>query len=363
MAMAHRGPAENDAAVSVILPNYNHGRFLDRCVRALLTQEHCPGEIIIIDDGSTDDSGDIIDRLARDASCIRVLRNAQNLGIVPAQQRGLAEATCPYVYLAGADDWVMPSFFALAIRLLGQYREAGFFSGDSVLIDGASGRPLGFRPVVAPRFRAGFVDPSEMRQLLARGDHHIVTGGALFERQAVLAAGGLDQELGSFADGFLARKIALMRGFCYAPTVVSAWRIVPTGISRRSALDLNNARRMLDVARRKLEADPVFPDWYAACFADRWRFATSRLVLKESPAEFAFVPEMAARNALDRGVLNAVWRLSKGPIGRTAVLFWLWLRLRPYRLRDLITTAIVRKVALRRAITRGGLQQARPPAA
>ena len=53
---------------------------------------------------------------------------------------------------------------------------------------------------------------------------------------------------------------------------------------------------------------------------------------------------MAARSDLDRAVLNAIWRVTQGTAGRTAVLAWLWLRLRPYRLRDLVATMIFRKM-------------------
>ena len=347
--MAHRGPADDSATVSVILPNYNHGHFLERPIEALLSQDRRPAEILLIDDGSTDDSIGVIERLARDAPLIRVLRNPHNLGVIATQQRGLAEAKGRYVYFAAADDWIMPGFFQLAVEMLERHPQAGLFAGDAALLDGVTGRSLGIRPIVAPCFQAGFVDPSHMRKLLVAGDHQIVTGAALFRRDAIAAAGGLDPDLGSFADGFLARKIALTRGFCYAPRVVSTWRIFPTGMSRQSSMDLDNARRMLDVARRKLASDPAFPHWYADRFDNRWRFATSRLVLKEPAVDFDFVLAMAARNALDRAVLKTVWAVSTGALGRTAALFWLWLRLRPYRLRDLLSTMIFRKLSSRRS--------------
>ncbi len=343
--MAHRGPRDDGATVSVILPNYNHGHFLERSIEALLSQDCCPDEILLIDDGSTDNSISVIERIAREAEIIRVLRNQNNLGVIATQQRGLAEAKGRYVYFAAADDWTMPGFFSLAVEMLERHPRAGLFSGEAVLVDGETGRSLGIRPVAAPRLRPGFVEPSQMHKLLATGDHQIVTGAALFRREAIAAAGGLDRELGSFADGFLARKIALTRGFCYAPRIVSTWRIFSTGLSRQSSMNLDNARRMLDVARRKLASDPAFPRWYPDRFSSRWRFATSRLVLKEPIVDFDFVRAMAARNGLDDAVLKMIWAMSKGSLGRTAVLFWLWLRLRPYRIRDLLSTKIIRKLS------------------
>jgi glycosyltransferase involved in cell wall biosynthesis len=342
--MAQRGQAENAATVSVILPNYNHGHVLHRAVAALLSQDCRPGEILLIDDGSTDDSLRVIEQLARDAPVIRVLRNPNNLGVVATQQRALAEARGRYVYFAAADDWVMPGFFSRAVSALEATPEAGFFSGDAAIIDGVDGHSLGLRPAVMPRFAAGYIDPPRMHRLFATGAHQIVTNAALFRRDAIEAAGGLDPELGSFADGYLMRKVALARGFYYAPQVVSAWCIYTAGTSRQSAMNIDNAQRMLETARRKLGTDPAIPQWYVERFSDRWRFATSRLVVNEKTVDFDFVRAMAARSDLDRAVLNAIWRVTQGTAGRTAVLAWLWLRLRPYRLRDLVATMIFRKM-------------------
>src|SRR5690349_3281348 len=119
--MAHHGPADHSATVSVILPNYNHGHFLERPIAALLAQGPLLREILLIDDGSTDNSLSVIERIARDEPCIRVLRNPQNMGVIATQQRGLAEATGDYVYFGAADDWIMPGFFPLAVGMLKQY--------------------------------------------------------------------------------------------------------------------------------------------------------------------------------------------------------------------------------------------------
>jgi glycosyltransferase involved in cell wall biosynthesis len=345
--MAQRGLAENAATVSVILPNYNHGHILHRAVEALLAQDCPPGEILLIDDGSTDDSLRVIDELARSAPSIRVLRNPKNLGVVATQQRALAEARGRYVYFGAADDWVMPGFFSRAVSALEATPAAGFFSGDAAVIDGADGHSLGLRPAVMPRFTAGYIDATRVQRLFATGAHQVVTNAAVFRRDAVEAAGGLDAELGSFADGYLVRKVALARGFYYAPQVASAWCIYTTGTSRRSAMNIDNALRMLETARRKLGADPAFPAWYVERFSDRWRFATSRLVVNEKTVDFDFIRAMAARSGLDRSVLNTIWSVTQGGAGRTAVLAWLWLRLRPYRLRDLLATMIYRKMFLR----------------
>src|SRR5262245_37122105 len=104
--------------LSVVLPNYNHGHLLPRAVRALLAQEPPPHEIIIIDDGSSDDSRVTIEQIAARSPTVRVLLNETNRGAIPTLNRGLEAAVGRYVYLAAADDWVLPGFFRLAVDAL-----------------------------------------------------------------------------------------------------------------------------------------------------------------------------------------------------------------------------------------------------
>jgi len=71
------------ATLSVVLPNYNHAKLIGRALEALLAQGRAADEIIVIDDGSTDDSVRVIDRFAGRAPSIRVLQNANNTGVIP----------------------------------------------------------------------------------------------------------------------------------------------------------------------------------------------------------------------------------------------------------------------------------------
>jgi glycosyltransferase involved in cell wall biosynthesis len=71
------------ATLSVVLPNYNHAKLIGRALEALLAQGRAADEIIVIDDGSTDDSVSVIDRFAAGAPSIRVLQNANNTGVIP----------------------------------------------------------------------------------------------------------------------------------------------------------------------------------------------------------------------------------------------------------------------------------------
>lgn len=349
MPTSTREPADG-STLSVVLPNYNHGRFIGRAIDALLSQERLPDEIIIVDDGSTDDSFEIIQRHSAKSSLITVLRQPVNMGTVAAMQRGLECAKGHYVALAAADDWVLPGFLRLGLQMLTLHRDVGLFCGDIVLLDQDTGRLLGYRPPVRPMYRAGAFGPSETRQLLARADNFIHTSGAVFRRDALLAAGGFDVRLGAFADGYLTRKIALTSGFCYAPHAVACWHVFASSVSHTTALTPEKALHALELYPACLASDSAFPAWYPELFRDRWRFSTARLALQTNDPDFDFINRMTATSQVDRLVLRAIEATCRGSLMRVAMLGWLWLRLRPYRLTDLIATALVRKLE---KLTRG----------
>ncbi len=102
-----------------------------------------------------------------------------------------------------------------------------------ILVDGHTGEFSGHRPIIEAQLPPR-ICRSRRRVAVCLQEPTIGSGpGArYFEPQAVLAAGGLDPDLRSFADGFLARKIALTSGFCYTPQVGLSRSLFSTGFSR-----------------------------------------------------------------------------------------------------------------------------------
>ena len=328
------------ATLSVVLPNYNHAKFIGRALAALLGQERAADEIVVIDDGSTDDSVAVIERIAATAPAIRLLRNPQNEGVIPTLQRGLEAARGKYVYFAASDDWVLPGFFALALRRLEADPDIGLFSGEAMLVDGRSNRPFAVRPAVRPRLRAGRIEAAETEQLLRSTDNWILTGSAIFRRDCVIWAGGFDARLGSFADGFIARKVALKYGFLFEPEIVASWVVFPDSVSRKTALDLQRTKYILDVVPSLIAADSGFPSWYADVFRDRWRFAASRLALQTNPIAQSVLLELGARSAAEKAKFESIVALMPPQAARLVILAWLWYRLRPTSLSALFRTML-----------------------
>jgi glycosyltransferase involved in cell wall biosynthesis len=351
------------ASISVVLPNYNHAKLVGRALRALLAQERTPDEIIVIDDGSTDDSVVVIERIAATAPSIQLLRNDANVGVIATLQLGLRKARGTHLYFAASDDWVFPGFFDLALRRLAENPGLGLFCGEAVLIDGRNNRPFAVRPAVRPRMSAGPLDAENVAKRLRTADNWIHTGSTVFRREAVEWAGGFDARLTSAADGLMARKIALRYGIYFEPKIVAAWVVFPDSVSRQTARDLDRSKYTLEEVPRLIAADPAFPSWYAAAFRDRWRFATCRLALQASPIDRATVLAMGARSAAEKAKLESILAWMPAKMARLVILAWLWYWLRPIALTALLRTMLaMRSLRLAFGFRSGAFPDMRAPA-
>lgn len=335
--------ANTAPTLSVVLPNYNHGRYLPRALDALLAQIPPADEIIVIDDASTDDSRDIIARYAAKHSSIRPLLNEKNTGVIAALTRGLNAARGTYVYFGAADDFVLPGFFATGLAALRVHPTAGLFCGEMILIDGNTGKSLGARPPVRPRLGAGFISPEKFARLLQHNDNFILTGAALLRRDAVAWAGGFDKRLSTFADAYLVRKIAFTFGLCYAPQACLTWCIFPDGVSRTTSTNADRTRRVFKSIQSRMTTDPVFPKWYWDVFARRWRFSMCRLAIQEKPVNVAILEDMGIRGKTGRKLIQLAIANIGGRTARLMILAWLWWRFRPYSLVGLVLTALARR--------------------
>src|SRR5215471_18121754 len=113
-------------SLSVVVPNYNHAKFLPTCLTAILRQSSKPLEILVLDDASTDNSLEVIRQFAAEHPLIRLVQNEKNLGVMPNLNKGVELSRGEYVYIASADDEVVPGLFEKSLRLLAEHPEAAY---------------------------------------------------------------------------------------------------------------------------------------------------------------------------------------------------------------------------------------------
>lgn len=103
--------------VSIIVPVYNVEKYIDKCVRSLLKQDYGNIEVILVDDGSPDKSGYIIDRLKEEDNRIVVIHQ-ENHGVSSARNAGMAVASGEYITFVDGDDWVDANYVTYFVDLL-----------------------------------------------------------------------------------------------------------------------------------------------------------------------------------------------------------------------------------------------------
>ena len=122
-----------DKKVSIVVPIYNREKFLDKCISSLLKQTYKNIEIILVDDGSKDNSLDICNSYAKNDNRIKVIHK-ENGGVQSARNRGIDEATGYYLCFTDADDYVSDKFIENFIKVYesGEYHcvVCGFYKVD-----------------------------------------------------------------------------------------------------------------------------------------------------------------------------------------------------------------------------------------
>lgn len=98
--------------ISVVIPVYNAEETLVRTVDSVLLQEGCSFEVILVDDGSTDGSGDLCEEIASKEDCVRVIRKS-NGGVSSARNAGIKASRGRFIMFVDADDMIRPGTFRM----------------------------------------------------------------------------------------------------------------------------------------------------------------------------------------------------------------------------------------------------------
>lgn len=112
------------------MPNYNDANYIGTALQAICEQSFLPVEVIVVDDGSTDNSIEVINQLISKYSMIRLIKNETNQGINYSVNRGAAASKGELIYFPSANDRILPGFFEKSVHLLDKYPQAGLCCTD-----------------------------------------------------------------------------------------------------------------------------------------------------------------------------------------------------------------------------------------
>lgn len=219
---------KKEARVTVVMPCYNAEKYIAEALESLLRQTYQDFKILVIDDGSTDKSGEIIERYAQMDDRICPLYNRENRGQVYTRNRGLEKCNTEYIALMDADDVATEYRLEKEVKFLDKYPAVGAVGGEYDLIS-EEGRTLGKSKIRA------FTERSVKAHLFF---HNVLANSSMMFRSQIVRENGiryLEEYRGSSIEDYcfwcMFSDYAMIVNL---PYVLLKYRVVENGISRES---------------------------------------------------------------------------------------------------------------------------------
>jgi glycosyltransferase involved in cell wall biosynthesis len=190
---------------SVVVPAYNAQATVISAVRSVLAQTRPNLEVIVVDDGSTDATAEVVKRIDDDR--VRLISQS-NLGLPAARNAGVTAARGEYISLLDSDDLFLPRYLERSERALRSTADAGFAYTDAYVFDAVSGRVR--RRSAMARSNPPSPPPADANGfLLALLKSNFVYVSTTIPRRVLEAVGGFDEARGSSEDYELWLRIVL----------------------------------------------------------------------------------------------------------------------------------------------------------
>lgn len=238
------------ASLSVVLPVRNGTPYIGEAVRSILTQTYRDFELVIVDDGSTDGTLDIITAFQKDDPRVRLERNPGS-GLVDGLNHGIAVSTAPLIARMDADDVALPSRLRRQVDFLNEHPEIAVVGSHVTYID-EFGKPAGDAGVLPQT-------PEDIARHLLKGcclRHPTV----VMRREAVEKAGGYRRELLDAEDYDLWLRMAEQAALTNLPDVLLLYRVHSGQVSERKKWMQRLSRNLALLAameRRQGSGDPI----------------------------------------------------------------------------------------------------------
>lgn len=203
--------------LSVVLTNYNNAANVGRAIDAIVKQSRPPDELIIQDDCSTDNSVEIIMPYVEKYPYVKFVRNENKLDAIKAMQKASSLATGDYIYLAGADGYVLPGFFETAMAMFETFPQAGLCCGNPAVYIRETGEINETELLWSDS--PAYVTGNQLSEIIA--GQNIQGHTAILRRDAFIDAGGFIDDLKWQNDWFLNLVAAFRYGVIYLPQSVA----------------------------------------------------------------------------------------------------------------------------------------------
>ena len=232
--------------VSVILPAYNAEEYLHYAVDSILDQTYKNFELLLINDGSKDNTKKIIDEYAQKDNRV-VPVHQENMGLVATLNKGISLAKGQYIARMDADDISLPRRFETQVDLLEKNSKAVLCASSFDAINE-------YNEFVKLNTAPGFDEDLKRSMRLYNPIAH---GSVMFAKQAVVDAGGYSDQVGPAEDYELWIRLSKLGQFVYSERSLFRWRMNPEGITHSKNDVMQESTKKL--ARKLRNEHPVEP--------------------------------------------------------------------------------------------------------
>ncbi|HTS19124.1 MAG TPA: glycosyltransferase family A protein [Verrucomicrobiae bacterium] len=222
--------------VSVVIPTYNYGRYIGETIDSALSQTHSPLEIIVVDDGSTDDTQA---RVSTFADRIRYIHQ-QNRGLSAARNKGIQEARGEFIALLDSDDLWLPDKLQRQVAHALQHPDTGLVATERFAID-ETGRRIDHD--VQACARDGFHNLT-MRDLLELAAFS--PSSVMIRKEALKLIGGFNETIMGTEDLEMWVRIAAQFPVARLDAALTAQRFHATSMSHQADSMLRSHRRAIN---------------------------------------------------------------------------------------------------------------------
>lgn len=213
--------------VSVVVTTYNQARFIGETLESVFAQTFPDFEVIVVDDGSTDDTPD---RIQPFLNCVTYLRQ-KNQGIAHSRNAGIRVASGEFVALLDGDDVWLPDKLSVQVAVARQYPSAGLIVVDGIMFssDGILRSSLFDRRLMKPG--SGFLTRTFVHSLLVEANAIMTTSQVMIPRRVLLDVGPSTPKFARSSDYDLYLRIAYRYDVAIIKRILAKHRYVSTSAS------------------------------------------------------------------------------------------------------------------------------------
>lgn len=227
-----------DFTLSVIIPNYNNGEFINKCVESVLKQTLNPDEIIIVDDKSTDKSAEIIKELEERYKIVKGIYMSENKGVSYARNIGAQYSTCNYITFLDADDFYYSSSkLAKEMDLIKKFKmkNKNIISYSGVVRVDKDGNYINDDGVKKVRFIQGNIH----LKLIAQYKPKRTPRDYCLLKEVFIQSGGYNENMSLYEDLDLLIRLSKLCRVYYTGNFGTAYRLTNQGLSSVKSINKN----------------------------------------------------------------------------------------------------------------------------